>query len=249
MKDDSVRSIERAFFILKCFNLDTPRLTLTQIAEQINLPTTTTLRILATLVAVGLLAKTDGRYYKLGRESFLIGAIARAHFRPQHVAYPYMVEIRDDTNEATSLYGIDGECRVCYEHVPSLLSMRCVVRVGDCFPLWAGAGGKVLLAYESNEVIEREITKAKKITDTTIIDKELFLEELKKIRGMDYAISYGEREDGIISLAVPIFDMQGRAPLCLSIAGPAARFTEETATDIVPRLQSICTEISRKIFV
>ena len=139
MKDDSVRSIERAFFILKCFNLDTARLTLTQIAEQINLPTTTTLRILATLVAVGLLTKTDGRYYKLGRESFLIGAIARAHFRPQHVAYPYMVEIRDDTNEATSLYGIDGECRVCYEHVPSLLSMRCVVRVGDCFPLWAGA--------------------------------------------------------------------------------------------------------------
>ncbi len=105
------------------------------------------------------------------------------------------------------------------------------------------------MAYESNEVIEREITKAKKITDTTIIDKELFLEELKKIRGMDYAISYGEREDGIISLAVPICDMQGRAPLCLSIAGPAARFTEETATDIVPRLQSICTEISRKIFV
>ena len=54
--------------------------------------------------------------------------------------------IRDSTKEAVSLYGVEGEERVCYEHVESLLTMRCVMRVGDP-PLWAGAGGKTLLCF------------------------------------------------------------------------------------------------------
>lgn len=248
MKEDSVRSVERAFAILKCFNLDTPRLTLAQIAHSIELPTTTVLRILNTLVSIEILSKGEDRTYSLGKESYLIGAISRSHFKPQQVAYPYMTELRDETSEALTLYGSEGEARVCYEHVTSLLSMRCVVRVGDRFPLWAGAGGKVLLAYESKEIIEREIVKAKKITPSTITTREGFIEELRKIREKDYALSAGEWESGIISLAVPIFDMQARAPLCLSIAGPAARFTEQRAIDLAPRMQAVCTEISKKLF-
>jgi DNA-binding IclR family transcriptional regulator len=248
MKEDTVRAIGRAFAVLGCFTLDEPTLTLNQISEKLGLPMSTTLRILTTLVSLNALRRFDNRTYSLGSRVYLLGAVAQAHYKPHQVARPYMQDLRDETKEAVSLYGIDGEHRVCYEHVPSLLSMRCVVRVGDRFELWAGASGKVLLAYATEDIVERETKKLARITDTTITDRERFLKELLAIRGQDYSISHGEREDGIISIAVPILDWHGTAVYALSLAGPALRFTEEKALALIPKLQRIAVEIARQLF-
>lgn len=246
--ESSVRAVERAFAVLYSFTLDEPRLSLIEISEHIGLPMTTTLRLLTTLTGLNILERHDDRTYSLGNRMYLLGAVASAHYRPSRVIQPYMRELRDETKEAVSLYGIDGEYRVCYEHVPSLLTMRCVVRVGDRFQLWAGASGKALMAYAPEDVLKRELKKLAPITKNTIVDRELFLKELAVIRSQDYAISHGEREDGIISLAVPIFDWQGNIIYALSLAGPALRFTEARALEIIPKIQQICVEISRQMF-
>ena len=247
MKEDTVRAVGRAFAALECFNLDEPKLTLNQISQKINLPMSTTLRILTTLVSLNVLKRFDDRTYSLGSQMYILGAIAQAHNKPHQVILPYMIKLRDETKEAVSLYGMEGEYRVCYEHVPSLLTMRCVVRVGDRFELWAGASGKALLAYAPEEIVQREMKKMTPITDATIVDKGEFLRGLSVIRGQDYAISYGEREDGIISIAVPIMDWHGSVIYVLSLAGPSLRFTEERALALIPKLQQICVEIAQRL--
>jgi DNA-binding IclR family transcriptional regulator len=246
MKEETVRSVERAFAVLGGFTLDEPKLTLNQISEKVGLSASTTSRILATLVSLDVLKRED-RSYSLGNQIYLLGAIARAYYKPHRIILPYMQALRDETKEAVSLYGMEREFRVCYEHVPSLLTMRCVVRVGDRFQLWAGASSKVLLAYASNEIIERELKKLTPITNTTIVDREAFLRELSVIRGQEYAISRGEREDGIISVAVPIFDWRGNLLYAFSVAGPALRFTEEKALALIPKLQQASVEIARQL--
>jgi DNA-binding IclR family transcriptional regulator len=246
MKEDTVRAVGRAFAILGSFTLDEPKLTLNQISEKVGLSASTTSRILVTLVSLNALKRED-RSYSLGNQIYLLGAVAEAHYKPHRIILPYMQTLRDETKEAVSLYGMEGEFRVCYEHVPSLLSMRCVVRVGDRFQLWAGASGKVLLAYASSEAVERELKKLTPVTSTTIVDREVFLRELSVIRGQEYAISHGEREDGIISIAVPIFDWHGNIVYAFSLAGPALRFTEEKALALIPKLQQISVEIARQL--
>ena len=67
------------------------------------------------------------------------------------------------------------------------------------------------------------------------------------IRGQEYALSYGEREDGIISIAVPIFDWHGNIVYAFSLAGPALRFTEEKALALIPKLQQVCVEIAHQL--
>lgn len=248
VKEDAVRSVDRAFAILNCFTLDTPRLSQTAIAEEVGLPVTTALRIVGTLTQLGMLKKHSDRSYSLGNGIYLLGAVAHAHFRPQHAAQLYMQQLRDDTKEAVSLYGIENECRVCFAHIPSLLTMRCVVRVGDRFPLWAGAGGKSLLAYADQKIIEREAAKLHTITDGTLPSREALLEDLALIRTRDYAISRGEREDGILSLAVPIFDNNRKALFSLSIAAPSTRLDEEAIQTLVPRMQEISMHISQQLF-
>lgn len=247
MKEDSVRSVERAFHILKAFTRDDYKLTLSEIAERIGLPVTTTLRLAGTLERLDILTRHEDRTYSLGSQLYILGSIARANFRPQQIIYPYMKAIRDNTKEAVSLYGIEGEERVCYEHVESLLTMRCVMRVGDRAPLWAGAGGKALLAFLNEEAIAREIEKAHPITSTTLSTAEVLRKDLSEIRTLGYAISWGEREEGILSIAVPIFDRKGEILFSFSLAGPASRFTEEIALSLIPKIQRMCREISQQI--
>jgi DNA-binding IclR family transcriptional regulator len=62
-------------------------------------------------------------------------------------------------------------------------------------------------------------------------------------------MSRGEREDGILSLATPIFDRDNRAPLCLSIAGPSTRFDDEKVAVLIPRMQEMCTKIAQQLFL
>lgn len=247
MKEDSVRSVERAFLILKAFTRDNYKLTLSEIAERIKLPVTTTLRLANTLEGLNLLSRHEDRTYSLGNQLYLLGSIAKANFRPQQVIYPYMKVIRDNTKEAVSLYGIEGEERVCYEHVESLLTMRCVMRVGDRAPLWAGAGGKALLAFLGEEATSRELEKAHPITSTTIFNPDNLRKNLAEIRTLGYAISWGEREEGILSIAIPIFNRRGEILFSFSLAGPASRFTEEIAKSLIPEIQRMCREISMQI--
>lgn len=247
MKEESVRSVERAFSILKAFSRDDYKLNLSEISQRIKLPVTTTLRLANTLENLNMLQRHSDRTYSLGSQLYLLGSIAKVNFRPQQIIYPYMKQIRDESKEAVSLYGIEGFSRVCYEHVDSLLSMRCVVRVGDRFPLWAGAGGKALLAFLDDETIRAAIEQSFSITDATLRSPEQFREDLLNVRALGYAISYGEREEGIFSVAVPIFNRRGEIIFAFSIAGPASRFTEEIALSYIPRVQEMCREIANQI--
>ena len=103
MKEDSVRSVERAFAILRAFSRDDYKLNLSELAERIELPITTTLRLATTLESLGLLERHSDRTYSLGSQLYLLGSIAKANFRPQRVIYPYMAEQAiTDTNAAAS---------------------------------------------------------------------------------------------------------------------------------------------------
>jgi len=247
MKEDSVRSVERAFSILKAFKREDYKLSLSEIAARIQLPITTTLRLAGTLENLNMLRRHSDRTYSLGNQLYLLGSIAKVNFRPQQIIYPYMIQVRDNTKEAVSLYGVVGEERACFEHVESLLSMRCVMRIGDRVPLWAGAGGKALLAFLGDDIIEREIAKAHKLTSSTIYKSEELRKELAGIRSLGYAISHGDREEGIFSIAVPIFNRKGNIEYSFSIAGPSQRFTEEKAMSLIPGIQAMCREIASQL--
>ena len=247
MKDDTVRSVERAFLILKAFTRDDYKLNLSEIAERISLPVTTTLRLVSTLEKLNVLQRHIDRAYSLGSQLYLLGSIAKANFRPQQIIYPYMQQIRDEIKEAVSLYGVVGEHRVCFEQVESLLTVRCVMRVGDRMPLWAGAGSKALLAFLGEEVIEREIARAYKITENTIYEPEKLRKNLADVRTLGYAMSHAERDEGIISIAVPIFNRRGDIEYSFSVAGPEQRFTEEIALPLIPKIQEMCREIANQL--
>lgn len=248
MGADAVRSVERSFTILKCFTPDDQALNLGTISEMVDLPASSVLRLLMTLVSAGVLRRNEDRSYSLGNELYLLGTVTNDQFLPRKIALPYMLHLREETREAVTLYGIERDCRVCYEHLPGLLTLRCIVRVGERLPLWAGAAGKAMLAYTSPEIIEREAGKLSPLTGATITDRAQFLDDLALVRCQDYAVSRGELDDGILSIAVPIFDHTGEPQLCLSITAPSARIGDEAIPLLAARLQEASAQISKELF-
>lgn len=245
----SVRSVERALALLECFDLDTESLTLQELAARLHLAPSTALRLASVLTRLGYLEKSRAKAYSLGRRVYLLGAVARAHFRLQKVVRPHMLAVRDACKEAVSLYGIEGTERVCYEHVESLLSMRCVVRVGDHFPLWAGASGKCLLAYADPAMVESELGKLRRITSATIVEPARFQADLAEIRARGgEAISFGEREEGVVSLAVPIFAAHGRVAHALSVAAPATRVDTAITEHLFALIRTAAEAIRRELY-
>ncbi len=228
--------------------MDSTHLTLKDISEKVALSTSTTSRLLNSLLALQIIKKDKkNKSYYLGPKLYHYGFLAKDNISAVKYAYPLMKQIRDKTKEAVTLYVLENDYRVCYEHVESLLFMSCVVRVGDRFPLWAGAGGKCILAYSDEAYALREIAKAYPITGATITDRDSFLQELTAIRKDGYALSHGEREEGVISVAVPIFEPPHRIFGCLSVAAPTVRFDEQSMRELIPELKDTCSRISMNL--
>ena len=248
MKEDTVRSLERGLEVLSCFDPDTEELSLTGITERLDLPPSTVRRLVTALTGLGYLEKGSTKGYRLSSRTYLLGAIAQQQYRLVRIARPPMLALRDVTGEAVTLYALESNCRVCYAHEESLLSMRCVVRVGDRFPLWAGAAGKCLLAYASPNLVEQELAKLQALTPRTINDRERFLSELARVRDAEEAVSSGERVPGVISVAVPLFSRRNDVLYTLSLALPEARATDAHIKDCLSKTKEAARVIAGQLY-
>ena len=220
---DSLRTVQRALDILNTFSLEENELTLTEIALRISLAKSTTTRLLGTLEKNGLVSKdADTMKYKLGHKLSYLGYVANRSFHVGSVALPAMKILRDQTKETVNLYLLDDDCRICIEQMEGLQSLRHLVQIGQKLPLWAGAGGKVLLAYQ-NELFQQKVGKSPEAANRWA-DLE---QELKGIVAQGFASSQDEREVGSSAVAAPIFGVDGSVRYSLSISGPTQRFSED----------------------
>ena len=234
-KDPNVRAVERALNILNCFNPNQLELTLTEISKEIGLARSTTLRILTTLEKNAFLAKNEETYkYSLGSKIAHLGMLCFSNMDFRKIARPYMVRLRALYNESVSLYIAQGNYRVCVERVESTQPLRRVVNIGDRLILTRGASGRVLLAYMEKEKI-REILEGDPYTSE---------EELEELRRLGYAVSKGEREEGVTSIAAPVFDAQNKMITALAISGPSIRFSDEELPERINTVKEYAQKIS-----
>src|SRR5690606_8673984 len=68
--------------------------------------------------------------------------------------------------------------------------------------------------------------------------------ELKKVRARGYGTNNEENFDGIVSVAVPIMDADGRVVAALTMHGPLPRLTPDTSEAAVPRLEQAARRIA-----
>jgi DNA-binding IclR family transcriptional regulator len=242
-----LQTVARAVDVLKAF-ARADEWSVSALARELGQHKSVTYRLMSTLAAGGLLVKdADTDRYAL---SMLVSSLARRAERRTSlsgVARPVLIDIADACHETVSLCVLNGNTGFCVDSLNSPQSMRFTVDVGEAFFLHAGAVGKILLAFQSPEFIERalSVSPLPRYTESTITDPPLLRRELAQIRRTGIAFSDGEITPGARSVGVPVWNYENRVIASLAISAPSFRMEPADR----PRLEKLLTSNAERLSV
>lgn len=245
-EESSVRVLSRACEVLDCFSADEPRLPISAIRDRTGLPATTVARLVKTLVSENLLAR-DGDEYRLGLRVLVWGVPATAGSDLIAAATPVVEYLRDVTKESAGLYVRQGASRVAVVSVQSTHSIVYRGFVGQVLPLHAGAAGKVFMAYDRGALAAALAEGLKAFTHSTITDQAQLERQLDDVRSRGWAFAREEREQGLNSLAAPVFSSSGQVIASLAIGGPSFRLTPELADEFGDLVSAAGLSLSKRL--
>ena len=229
---ESIRHVEavmKAMDILDCFQVQ-PVLSLKQISEMTGLNKSRIIRLCGTLAAKGVLAvDSETHKYRLGVKILSLSRVYEQSNTLISLARPVLRDLAQSTGESATLFVADGIDRLCLAREEGTHSIRFNILEGQRLPLYAGAGGKVLLAFGSPDLRKKVLKKnfLKKLTPGTITDPQDFHQEIEAIRLKGFSFSSGERDSEVAALAAPVYNYEDRGCAALSVAGPIHRFSPE----------------------
>jgi DNA-binding IclR family transcriptional regulator len=245
------RTISRALAILHALKADRSArgVRLTEVAQQCGLGKSTTYRLLAALVAEGLVERDpETEHYRLGLTLLELGMAVYRRLDIRQEALPVLRSVADRSQETVHLGVARGAHVVYLEKVESPQAIQMRSRVGERMPLYSTGLGKAILAYESEEQVAVVLASGLEArTPGTLIDPAGLRDELRRIRVRGYATDMEENEDGVRCVAAPVFDHRLSVAGAISIAGPAFRFSEERMVELAGYVVAAAQDVSRRL--
>jgi DNA-binding IclR family transcriptional regulator len=224
----SNRSVERAAQILASFRLDTPWLSLAELARRAGLPKATTHRLVAALKASGLLTQgSDGRY-GLGVRLLELGAVVRENLDAIQLCRPAIDAVAAATGETVLLSTVDWSARetmlVARRDSPHPLAVLPPVGLRQSMPP-GGVQVRALLAGLPPDEVEQVVNAIALVprTPNTTIEQRLLLRLVALARERGFASEQDEYIDGVSGVAVPVLFDGDRPLAAVGVVGPTSR--------------------------
>jgi DNA-binding IclR family transcriptional regulator len=219
----------------------------TEIIEQMNLPKPSVHRILSQLEEEGFLQRepVKKRYLPGPRSSkFVLSIMSNdALGAPRHAI---LQALSDEIGETCNCTMLDGDRTVYFDRVEANWPIRIQLPIGSRLPLHCTASGKLFLAHMKPRLRQRLISAAplKRNTNRSITDPELLLAELKKIKSDGVGVDNEELMDGMVAIAVPVFNTSNNICLTLAVHAPKVRKSLDELRQYLPSLRSAAASMA-----
>jgi IclR family pca regulon transcriptional regulator len=240
-----VQSLERGLAVIRAFDGDHPRLTLSDVARQTGLTRAAARRFLHTLVELGYV-RSDGRLFSLRPRVLDLGYAYLSGLSLPEVAQPHMEQLVAQIGESCSISVLDGEDVVYVARVSTKRIMTVAISVGTRFPAYATSMGRVLLAAQpaATRAAYLRTVQLEPLTPFTITDRAQLAVTLESVAQQGFALLDQELEEGLRSIAVPIHDQDGAVVAAMNISASARRSTPSAIrSDLLPPLRAAAREI------
>ncbi len=231
-----VNSLAKGLNLLMCFTKERPVWNLSRIAKENDMNLPTAKRYLHTFTKMGFMIRDEAdKTFQLTPKVLGLGAWIMDSMGIKQRLMPYMKSLRNELNVTCHCAVIDGNEILALERIRSTDVVNLDLTAGSRLPIHATSLGKAIVAFmtsaEQQAIAER--LDFEQLTAHTIIDKASFIEELKKVKQRGYAVADQELTIGLKTLAVPIFDMEGRVEGSLGISYPLSRTEEKGFEDML----------------
>ena len=244
-----VNSVLKAVRILKILGTG-KTLGITELSKELEIPKSSAHNILQTLESEGFVEKSGDTFkYNLGTSLIELGYRAQNDLAICRIAGPYLNGLNRETDETVHLTVLDNDEVLYVGCVESIKTVRAHAIIGLKAPLYCTSVGKAILAYLSEDHIDRIIQEKglEKKTEKTITDKDKLITDLGKTRERGYSIDNMEIEDHLTCLGAPIMNGRGEVFASISISGPTGRLPLEMVNKYGPLVKNVADQISRKL--
>lgn len=225
-----VQALARALAILNALAETADGASLTEIAQQVGLPASTTHRLLNTL-QYDHFARFDPEraLWSVGVQTFIVGNAFLRNRQLIQTARPHLRRLMHESGETANLAVLDEDRALCLYQVECGQMMRAMTRLGSRLPLHCSGVGKALLQTMSERRRARILHRhgLPRLTAKTITRPADLEADLIRGRRLGYAVDDEEHAVGLRCVAATICDELNTAVAAISVSGPTARITED----------------------
>lgn len=246
-----IQSVDRALKILELLEDASMDLSVTEIANKLDLNKSTAFGLIHTLMRKGYLEQNprDSRY-SLGLKLLRLGSAVQRHNILIRRAKPFMDELVKEFSETVHLTVERNGMVVYIEKIQGEKAIFLQSAVGAENPMYCTAAGKCMLAFMSEPRLERllkQMQPMEKRGTNTITDVEELKKELETIRQRGFGIDDEEHVPGLMCIAAPIRNPNNEVVAAISISGAKAGIPSKIVGDISERVMGIAQQISASL--
>jgi DNA-binding IclR family transcriptional regulator len=235
-------SLARAVRILDSFTPDERALTVAEIARRSGLHVATASRLIAELVAHGLLSRDEDRQVRIGVRMWELAERASPTLSLRSAALPYLGDLRAVVGHHAQLCVVDGEDVLCLERLSSPDAVLNYTRVAGRLPFHATSAGIILLAHGPDDLTERVLARPlSPFTAHTMTTPRQVRDQLATARRQGFALLRGHYHEGVVGVTVPVRGGMGDVVAGLSVIVP----NDDRACMHVPVLQAAARGLER----
>jgi len=248
---DFMTSLARGLAVVQAFQERKRHLTIAQISHRTEIPRAAVRRCLHTLIKLGY-ATTDGRTYSLLPKVLTLGHAYLSSTPLAVSAQPYLDRMSEQLHEACNMATLEGDDILYIARSATTQRLISVdLSVGGRLPAYCTSMGRILLAALDDaslrDYLDHADLQAK--TSRTLHTPVALLECLQQVRQQGWCIVDQELEQGLRSIAVPVYDASGQVVAALNVSTHAGRVSRnELEQRFLPGLLGASRDLSAQLF-
>jgi len=248
---DFMASLARGLAVVQAFQERKRHLTIAQISHRTEIPRAAVRRCLYTLIKLGY-ATTDGRTYSLLPKVLTLGHAYLSSTPLAVSAQPYLDRMSEQLHEACNMATLEGDDILYIARSATTQRLISVdLSVGGRLPAYCTSMGRILLAALDDVTLHEYLAHAEvqAKTSRTLHTPEALLECLQQVREQGWCVVDQELEQGLRSIAVPVYDASGQVLAALNVSTHAARVSRtELEQRFLPIMLSSSRDLSAQLF-
>jgi len=236
--------LARAVRVLDAFTTDEPALPVGEVARRSGLHVATASRLVAELVAQGLLERGPGREVRVGVRLWELGSRASPTVSLRDAAMPFLEDVHAVVRHHVQLGVLDGVDVLFLERLSARDAVVNFSRIAGRLPAYTSSSGLVLLAHAPVEVQERVLAgPLHPVTPAGLGTPAQLRAALAEVRRAQCAVLAGHQHPDSTGVAVAVRGERGEVVAALSVIVP----NDGRGPALVPLLLAAALGIGRAL--